>query len=91
MTVYEVVQGAAARPARALQAALLTALVVLALALVMAVRALREQARACPSSESRTSPQVQAMYDDELESSGYVMNVSRQWAHQREANERGSH
>ncbi len=43
MTVYQVTEGSAST-GRALQAALLTALVVLALAFVMAVRALREQA-----------------------------------------------
>ena len=43
MTVYQVTEGSSST-GRALQAALLTALVVLALALVMAFRALREQA-----------------------------------------------
>ena len=42
MTVYDIVQGSGST-ARGLQTALLTALVVLAAALVMAVRALREQ------------------------------------------------
>ena len=43
MTVYEIVQGSGSAWSRGLQAALLTALVVLAAAQVMAVRALREQ------------------------------------------------
>ena len=37
--------------------------------------------------EPATTPPVQAMYDDDLESNGYVMNVSRLWAHQPEAND----
>ena len=37
--------------------------------------------------EPEMTPQIQAMYDDDLQSSGYVMNVSRLWAHQPEAND----
>ena len=47
MTVYQMTEGSAST-GRALQAALLTALVVLGLALVMAFRALREQAARQP-------------------------------------------
>jgi uncharacterized peroxidase-related enzyme len=32
--------------------------------------------------EPPVSPQVQALYDDDLADSGYVWNVSRLWAHQ---------
>ena len=47
MTVYQMTEGSAST-GRALQAALVTALVVLGLALVMAFRALREQAARQP-------------------------------------------
>ena len=32
--------------------------------------------------EPPVSPQVQALYDEDLADGGYVQNVSRLWAHQ---------
>jgi uncharacterized peroxidase-related enzyme len=37
--------------------------------------------------EPAATPPAQAMYDDDLESDGYVMNGSRLWAHQPQAHE----
>ena len=45
MTVYQLTLGTTSTPGRALQYALLTALAVLAVALAMAVRALRDEKR----------------------------------------------
>jgi uncharacterized peroxidase-related enzyme len=35
--------------------------------------------------EPVTTPRIQALYDDDLESHGYVMNLSHLWAHQPDA------
>ena len=36
----------------------------------------------CFLGELPVSPQVQALYDDDLKDDGYVWNVTRLWAHQ---------
>jgi uncharacterized peroxidase-related enzyme len=37
--------------------------------------------------EPATTPQIQALYDDDVASRGYVMNLSRLWAHQPQAHD----